>query len=111
MDIIETSVGGAVAWQAGDVLCRVALSRPAGAAATMYGCTATATAIDIHGEPLLGANGRAVSGSHTSAVPKADLVANPAAVAASVADDARRQAISALLTELAVQAANAEVGI
>lgn len=112
MDIVQIDIAGEPAYRVNEtVYCRVAFQRPVGAAPSMYGCLAVATAIYADGEIQLGANGQPIIGSHTASTLKTELLANPTGLANTVATDARDGAIARLLQEVAVQAANAEVGI
>ncbi|CAN7389408.1 hypothetical protein LJR143_002178 [Pseudoxanthomonas sp. LjRoot143] len=107
MTIEPVTVAGKQAYSInGTTLCVVTLSRPQGAAVTMYGCLAVAHQIDANGEVQSGPEGR-----HTEAVLKSALIADPAAVAAEVAARATTAAIEALANEIAVRAANQAVGI
>lgn len=95
----------------GALHCFVELSRPEGAALSMYGCRALARAVGPDGAPMVGLSGKAIVGEFTAAVPKTELLAAPETTAGIVTQRAREGALQAVAAEVAVHAANAAAGI
>lgn len=95
----------------GSVYCLVRVTRPVGAAASMYGHYAIATAVEGDGRAMLRASGKVIEGRHHRAAEKSQLLPDPAGMSAQLKTQAIEGAMRDLLVEIAVERANDEAGI
>lgn len=98
-------------YRVGSVYALVRVAKPKAPAASMYGHTAIAFAVDAEGVPVLRPSGNVIEVPYTRMMPKADLLADPAGAAARLRRDVIEGALRELLVELAVVAANDVAGI
>lgn len=91
--------------------CLVRVTRPVGAAASMYGHYAIATAVEGDGRAVLRPSGKVIEGRCHRAAEKSQLLEDPAGKSAALKALAIEGAVRDLLIELAVERANDEAGI
>lgn len=91
--------------------CLVRVTRPRGAAASMYGHLAIAFAVEADGRAVLRASGRPIEGQCTRMAEKSQLLEDPAGRSAQLKKEAIEGAVREMLIELAVELANDQAGI